>query len=123
VYVRPFPPTGGRWQVSDESGAYARWARDGSELFYRTDEGIMAVSVQATGDGFGASRPRLIASGNFVGGLGGVPVGGSTFADYDVGPDGRFVMFPSAGEETPNVQLARVVVNWFAELQRLAPRR
>jgi serine/threonine-protein kinase len=123
VYVRPFPPTGGRWQVSDEGGAYPRWARDGSELFYRTDEGIMAVGVRATGDGFGASRPRLVVSGSFVGGIGGVPVGGSTFADYDVGPDGRFVVFPSPGEEAPNVQLARVVVNWFAELRRLAPRR
>ncbi len=123
VYVRPFPPAGGRWQVSDEGGAYARWSRDGSELFYRTDDGIMAVSVEATGDGFGASRPRLIASGNFMGGLGGVSVGGSTFAEYDVAPDGRFVMFPAAGEEAPNVQLARVVVNWFPELERLVPRR
>ena len=123
VYVRPFPPSGGRWQVSDEGGSYARWARDGRVLFYRTDEGIMAVNVQTSGDGFSASRPRLIASGNFVGGLGGVSVGGSTFADYDVGPDGRFVMFPSAGEEAPNVQLARVVVNWFEELRRIVPRR
>jgi hypothetical protein len=79
--------------------------------------------VQATGDSFGAARPRLIASGNFVGGLSGVSVGGSTFADYDVAPDGRFVMFPSAGEEAPNVQLARVVVSWFPELRRLVPRR
>ncbi len=123
VYVRPFPPAGGRWQVSDEGGAYARWAKDGSELYYRTDEGVMAVNIQVTGDGFGASRPRLIASGNFVGGLGGVTVGGMTFADYDVAPDGRFVMFPSAGEEAPNIQLARVVVNWFPELRRLVPPR
>jgi len=123
VYVRPFPPAGGRWQLSDEGGAYARWARDGSELYYRTDEGIMGVSVQAFGDSFDASRPRLIASGNLIGGLGGVSAGGSTFADYDVGPDGRFVVFPSAGEEAPNIQLARVVVNWFPELRRLVPRR
>ncbi len=123
VYVRPFPPAGGRWQVSDEGGAYPRWAKDGSELYYRTDDGIVGVDVQATGDSFGASRPRLIASGNFVGGLGGVAVAGNTFADYDVAPDGRFVMFPKAGDEAPNIQLARVVVNWFPELRRLVPRR
>jgi hypothetical protein len=32
-------------------------------------------------------------------------------------------MFPKAGEEAPNIQLARVVVNWFPELRRLVPRR
>jgi len=37
VYVRPFPPAGGRWQVSDEGGAYARWSHDGRELYYRTE--------------------------------------------------------------------------------------
>jgi len=122
VYVRPFPPAGGRWQVSDEGGAYARWAANGRELYYRTDDGIIVVSI---GDGatFSASRPRLLASGNFMGGLTGVAVAGSTFADYDVAPDGRFVMFPSSGDEAPNIQLARVVVNWFPELRRLVPRR
>jgi hypothetical protein len=123
VYVRPFPPAGGRWQVSDEGGSYARWAHDGSELYYRTDEGIMVVNVTTTGDSFSASRPRVLAAGNFMGGFTGIAVGGTNFADYDVAPDGRFVMFPRAGEEAPNVQLARVVVNWFPELQRLVPRR
>ncbi|MDA1185304.1 MAG: protein kinase [Acidobacteria bacterium] len=122
VYVRPFPPAGGRWQVSDEGGAYARWAADGRELYYRTDEGIMMVTI-ANGPTFSASRPRLLASGNFMGGLTGVSVTGTTFADYDVAPDGRFVMFPNSGDEAPNIQLARVVVNWFPELRRLVPRR
>ncbi len=122
VYVRPFPPAGGRWQISDEGGAYARWSHDGRELYYRTDEGIMVVSVSDAAT-FSASRPRLLVSGSFVGGLTGVAVAGSTFADYDVAPDGRFVMFPFAGDEVPNIQLARVVVNWFPELRRLVPRR
>ncbi|MEZ5316381.1 MAG: protein kinase [Vicinamibacterales bacterium] len=122
VYVRPFPPAGGRWQVSDEGGAYARWSADGRELYYRTDAGIMMVTI-ADGPTFSASRPRALTSGNFMGGLSGVAVAGSTFADYDVAPDGRFVMFPNAGDEAPNIQLARVVVNWFPELKRLAPRR
>ncbi|MGD8328901.1 MAG: protein kinase [Acidobacteriota bacterium] len=123
VYVRPFPPSGGRWQVSDEGGGYARWSHDGSELYYRTDEGIMVVDVTTSGNTFSASRPRVLASGNFLGGLTGIAVAGSNFADYDVAPDGRFVMFPRAGEEAPNIQLARVVVNWFPELRRVAPPR
>lgn len=75
------------------------------------------------GQTFSASRPRLLAAGNFLGGLTGVSVAGSTFADYDVAPDGRFVMFPNSGDEAPNIQPARVVVNWFQELHRLVPRR
>jgi hypothetical protein len=122
VYVRPFPVSGGRWQVSDEGGAYARWAANGRELYYRTNEGIMVVTI-SDGPAFAASRPRLLAAGNFMGGLTGVAVAGSTFADYDVAPDGRFVMFPNAGDAAPNIQLARVVVNWFPELTRLVPRR
>jgi hypothetical protein len=40
-----------------------------------------------------------------------------------VAPDGRFVMFPSDDTEISGVHLARVVVNWFPELTRVAPRR
>ena len=122
IYVRPFTSSG-RWQVSDDGGSYARFSADGSELFYRTNDGVGGVDVETSGDSFTPSRPRLVASGDFKGGVGGIAVGGNTFADYDVAPDGRFVMFPSAGSEEPNIQLANIVVNWFGELQRVAPRR
>jgi serine/threonine-protein kinase len=123
IYVRPFPPADGRWQVSDQGGGYARWSSDGNELFYRTEEGIMGVTVTTPGGTFAASRPRLVASGSFLGGPNGLNTDGSTFADYDVAPDGRFVMFPSEDAELTGVHLARVVVNWFPELSRVAPRR
>ena len=79
---------------------------------------VMSFIVSGAGDEkTEAVKKRVLKA------IGGVSVGGTTFADYDVAPDGRFVMFPSAGEEAPNIQLARVVVNWFEELQRLVPRR
>ncbi len=123
VYVRPFPPSDGRWLISDEGGGYARWSRDGKKLFYRSEAGIMGVTYTTTDSTFSASKPRLVADGNFLGGPGGLVADGSTFADYDVAPDGRFLLFPSEGPETPNIRIARVVVNWFPELQRLAPPR
>ena len=123
IYVQPFPEGEGRWQVSDAGGGYARWSPNGRELFYRTDEGIMVVAYTADADSFSASRPRLMVSGNFLGGPGGLTMDGSTFADYDVAPDGRFVMFPSEEREISGVQIARVIVNWFPELTRVAPRR
>lgn len=120
VYVRPFPPGGGKWQVSDGGGGYPRWSGDGRELFYRTDEGIMVASVEGTGDTFRAGKPQSVLEGTFRGGLGGLALAGNTFADWDVTPDGqRFIMFPSVDDsgqvEHPHVTL---VTNWFDELRR-----
>jgi serine/threonine-protein kinase len=123
VYVRPFPPSEGRWQISDAGGGYPRWAKEGSRLFYRSDSGIMSVTYTGSGDSFSASKPRLVSDGQFLGGPGGLVVDGSTFADYDVAPDGRLLLFPGSDEAISDVRLARVVVNWFPELRRLAPPR
>jgi len=123
VYVRPFPPGGGRWQVSDGGGAYPRWARSGRELFYRTDTGIMSAPVEAVGDTLRVGKPSVVFQGAFRGGTTGLGVGGYSFADYDVAPDGRrFVMFPAGSgpgrTEHPHVML---VTGWFEELVKQLP--
>ncbi|HEX9725090.1 MAG TPA: protein kinase, partial [Vicinamibacteria bacterium] len=120
VYVRPFPPGGGKWQVSDNGGGYPRWSRDGRELFYRTDDGIMVASVEGLGDTFRAGKPREVLKGSFRGGTDGIPLSGNTFADFEVAPDGQhFIMFPSvenSGQvDHPHVTL---VTRWFDELGR-----
>jgi serine/threonine-protein kinase len=46
LFVRPFPEGPGRWQVSANGGAHARWTRDGRELLYMSEDGIMAVPVE-----------------------------------------------------------------------------
>jgi len=120
VYVRPFPSRGGKWQVSDGGGGYPRWSRDGRELFYRTDEGIMGASVESAGDTFRAGKPQPVFQGSFRGGSAGLPLAGNNFADYDVTPDGqRFVMFPAADDDGagqhPHVTF---VTHWFDDLRR-----
>ncbi len=120
VFVASFPPGGGKWQVSDGGGTQARWSRDGRELFFRTDEGIMSVRVATEGDGFRASRPEVVFEGNFLGGLRGVLLPGFNFPDYDVAADGsRFVMFQGTTEGALATE-AKVVLGWFEELRRLA---
>src|SRR5262249_23266240 len=34
IYVQPFPPTGGKWQVSVNGGTISNWRGDGKELFF-----------------------------------------------------------------------------------------
>ncbi len=118
IYVRPYPSGGGRWQVSDAGGGYPRWAGSGRELFYRTDDGVMVVSVESAGDSLRTGRPRTLFSGAFRGGVGGVSVAGSIFADYDVSRDGQhFVMFPQGtvtGDERAG--LVTLVAPWFEDL-------
>ncbi|MGH9460178.1 MAG: protein kinase domain-containing protein [Vicinamibacteria bacterium] len=111
VYVRPFPQRAGKWQISTGGGIYPRWSRDGRELFYRTERGLMAVSLEATGGTFRADTPRQLFEGNFV------YLGSS--GDYDVHPDGRFVMLQSEElEDMTEHSHLTMVTNWFEELRR-----
>jgi serine/threonine protein kinase/Tol biopolymer transport system component len=59
VYVRKFPDTGGKWQVSTRGGAQPRWRRDGRELFYLAADGkLMAAAVTAGPAGLSIAPPR-----------------------------------------------------------------
>ena len=118
VYVRPYPAGGGRWQISDAGGAFPRWSGNGRELFYRSRDGVMAVSIDASGGSLQTGRPRQLFAGSFRGGLGGISIAGSSFADYDVTRDGqRFVMFPSGTTaDEGRVGLVTLVSSWFDDL-------
>ncbi len=119
IYVRAFPAGGGKWQVSDGGGALARWSDDGSELFYRTDDGIVAVDVNGSGTNFEVGTPRILFTGPFLGGINGIAVGGFVFPDYTITGDGEhFVMF-AGREETSRPTSVRLVTNWFDDLRRL----
>ena len=110
VYVQTFPGAGGEWQVSTSGGTEPRWSRDGKELFYRSGGALMAVSV-ATSPGVSFGTPRKLFEAPYA------DVGGT--ADYDVGPDGRFLFMKDVGN-TANLSL-QLVLNWPTELARLAP--
>jgi serine/threonine-protein kinase len=111
IYIRPFPGPGGKWLISTSGGTEPTWAVDGTELFYREDDAMMAVKV-TLGDTFSASKPVLLFRGDFKADATGHPL-------YDVHPDGRFLMArETAGESLPQIN---VVLNWFDELKRLAP--
>jgi len=89
IFVQPFPGSGGRMPISSEGGAQPRWGRDGRQIFYiAPDRKLMAVQFDPKKGSAGAPRvlfqTRIIAP-NF------------TMFQYDVSPDGRFLInsFPS----------------------------
>ena len=46
IFVRSFPPSAAKWQVSTEGGSQPRWRRDGRELFYLAADGrLMSVLI------------------------------------------------------------------------------
>ena len=116
VYVRPFPAGEPVFPVSPGGGKAPLWTADGRQLVYRdanNDDRIMVVDV-TTDSGFERSRPSLLFEGPY----------GSNFPirSYDITPDGqRFVMRQGQASEPEPVTSLNVVLNWFEELNRLAP--
>lgn len=115
VFVSDFPGFGSRHQVSIEGGREPMWSRDGREIVYRFQGRMFAVPVDTT-RGFSAGKPRMLFDGRYV--VGGTDVVG---LDYDLAPDGRFLMIkPGPNEQAPPE--FRVVLNWVDELTRRVPK-
>ena len=109
TYVTPFPGPGGKWQISTTGGAWARWSRDGNEIFYlAADNKLMTAAVNGTGSSFtvGAVKPLFDA-----------PRPSANRYHYDVSPDGRrFLIARFRGAETSAP--ITVVLNWTEGLNR-----
>jgi serine/threonine-protein kinase len=117
VYVQAFPSGGGKWQISDGGGGQPHWSGDGSELFFRTDRGVMVAAITGNDDSFQADKAKLVFEGIYLGGTDGLALPGVSFPDFDVTRDGkRFVMFP--GElRGAGLSSVNLVTGWFHELK------
>ena len=117
IYVQSFPEGGRRHLVSRDGGMEPRWSRDRRELIYRNGERVLAVEVE-TGGEFSAGDPVLLFEGAY--GLdfetGVIPWGAP---NYDIGPDGRFLMI-RLEPELPLTKI-NVVLDWTQELEGLIP--
>jgi len=113
VYVSPYPEGDLRWLVSGEQGGQQPvWSPTGSELFYRSGNKMMGVSIQ-TEPVFKAGPPQVLFEGAYVSNQRLPQV-----QNYDVSPDGqRFLMIK---DHTEPAQI-HVIRNWFEELKRLVP--
>ncbi len=115
IYVRPFPAVdSGRWQISTGGGRRPAWARNGRELFYATDEQMMAVSVSAdAGKEFSYGRPTPLFSVKPY--VFDPSFNGRT---YDVAADGRFVLIKEPAGAVADLQTIVVVEHWIDEVRK-----
>jgi serine/threonine-protein kinase len=118
VYVRRYPESGTRIQISADGGGQPVWARNGRELFFRNGDELLAVDVALQGD-FTAGRPRLLFSRYNPQSESGLAY--DLDADYDVSLDGQRFVIPKRVLDVSNTPTGGVVLNWFEELRRLAP--
>ena len=84
IVVETFPTGRGKWQVSVAGGMTPVWSRDGRTLYFAAGDGLMAVDVN-TRDVFRGGVPRALFTGPYV-------LHTVIQRNYDVGPDGRFVL-------------------------------
>jgi hypothetical protein len=68
VYVRHFPNTGVKKQISTRGGAQGRWRHDGQELYYLTLDGkLMAVDIKASSSSIEPGTPQLLFNTGITG--------------------------------------------------------
>jgi len=115
VYVRTCPPcrpdldlAEERWRLSTDGGTAPVWSRDGNEIFYLENGRMMSVAVR-TDPLFEHGSPQLLFESDHI---------ADQFGNqnYDVAPDGRFIMIKGGGKEASRHRI-NVVINWSAELE------
>ena len=113
VYVRAFPDSGRRWQVSTRGGNIARWSPDGRRLFYRTnDHRIMVVDYTSGNGSFHVGEPGLWRN---------MPLADTgVLPNFDIAPDGRIAaMLPMPqANDYQDERHVTFVVNFLDEVRR-----
>jgi len=110
IYVRGFPDSGGKWQISNNGGTQPHWRRDGKELFYLSpDKKLMAVEVNGSSNTFESGIPKTLFDLHIP------PT--DRFSDYDVTADGQRFLVNTVVEQNVHSPVT-VVLNWTADLKR-----
>ena len=121
IYVRPFVPPGvagtapgavGRKLVSTGGGIHPVWRPDGTELYYLNPAGeMMAAPITVTGSTLEPGVPVVLFPTRISGGA----VDATQRRQYDVAPDGRFLINTVLDIGTVPITLLQ---NWHPEAKR-----
>ena len=108
VWVQSYGDSTAPKRVSDGGGLWPTWAPNGRELYYLDRNRMMAVEFAENGSDFKLGQPeRLFDEPYFH------PATGPR--NYDVGPDGRFLMLKGRGRD--EIREYHVVLHWTEELR------
>ena len=102
VFVKSFPDNTGRRQISPNGGREPAWRGDGRELFFLSEDTVMAVDVHPSAVGVEWSAPRPLFK---------IPNYQSFLRGFTVSGDGqRFVAV--VRRRLPEPQKFTTVLNW-----------
>ncbi|MEQ1908551.1 MAG: hypothetical protein ABMA15_06995, partial [Vicinamibacterales bacterium] len=103
---------GGQWQVSTAGGITPTWRADGKELFYVNPAGaMMAAPITVTGATLAPGAPAVLFPTRIYGG----GVDNQQNRQYDVAPDGRFLINTVIDSATAPITL---LMNWNPDSKR-----
>jgi Tol biopolymer transport system component len=108
VYVTPFPDGGARWLIAE--GTDPAWAPDGTEVYYRSGDRLMAGRID-TGAGVRVLSRRVAIE----------PFLPPLYDDYDIHPDGRTLVIVRPVGDAVGREVT-MVLSWFPELRRVMRR-
>jgi hypothetical protein len=105
-------PFGGQWQVSSAGGIMPLWRPDGKELYFLNPAGaVMAAPVTVSGSTLAPGAPVVLFPTHIVGG----GVDTQQGRQYDVAPDGRFLINTVLDSAPAPITL---IQNWNPEAQK-----
>jgi len=116
IFVRSYPITESKYQITSEGCGEPVWSPDGNEIFCFFGTRLFAVKIRKA-PVFSAEKPEPLPVIGLIQQIGNP-------RNYDVTPDGRFLtVVPVSQTETnkPPVQQINIVLNWFTELQQRVP--
>ncbi len=119
IYVRPFHAPGAQdsdaasdamqWQASTAGGVYPTWRPDGKEIDYIDPSGaMMAAPITARGAQLTVGTPVKLFQTRIVGG----GLNSAAGREYDVAPDGRFLIDTVSESVAAPITL---ILNWNPE--------
>jgi hypothetical protein len=93
--------------VSTTGGIFGRWRPDGKELYYIAPDGkLVAASIEVNGTTPSAGLPVALFQTRILGGGTTIDLG----RQYDVAPDGRFLI--NVGTDVATSSPITLLLNW-----------
>jgi hypothetical protein len=104
LYVQSFPVPGQKVRISTDGSGGGAWRDDGAEILYRSQKGLMSVSVRS-GPPFEAAEPKLLMA---------LP---KELVALGITSDFKRFLFALATSDAPRVSLT-LLTNWTSLLER-----